>query len=471
MKNTPAYYLNMSELSAGYLEKIYSPTEITLTLLDRIRLNDSKYNAFATIMEKEAIKQAEVLTREIHQGKSRGPLHGVPIALKDLVFTKGVRTMGGTKVMEDHVPKFDAPLVSKLRQAGAVILGKLNLTEGAMRGYNRAREVPKNPWGIDRWSGASSSGSGVAVSAGFCFGALGSDTGGSIRFPSASCGIVGLKPTYGAISRHGVIPLAESLDHVGPMTRSVLDAVYMFNAMIGHDDNDQTTLNASPINLSDFEKDDLQGLKIGYGENYAQKGVDPVLVAMIRDSLRTLESLGASIITVNVPDIDEYLPAWRVLCSSEAYQAHSDFFPDREQDYGDFFADWLSMGSQVTAGEYIAANNTRRQCNGIFARVFEDIDALICPTTTSFPETVNDEINYGPMVQNWPKPGQAPHQRFTVPFDYNGYPTLSLPCGINEEGMPGSLQIVGKPSKEGLIARIGNAYEEQTSTRDFRPIA
>ena len=161
----------------------------------------------------------------------------------------------------------------------------------------------------------------MAVSAGFCFGALGSDTGGSIRFPSASCGIVGLKPTYGAISRHGVIPLAESLDHVGPMTRSVLDAVYMFNAMIGHDDNDQTTLNASPINLSDFEKPDLEGLKIGYSEDYAQKGVDSELVAMIRDSLRTLESLGASIITVNVPDIDEYLPAWRVLCSSEAYQA------------------------------------------------------------------------------------------------------------------------------------------------------
>lgn len=470
MKDTPAYYLKMSELSAGYLGKIYSPTEITLTLLDRIRLNDSKYDAFATIMEKEAIKQAEGLTREIQQGKSRGPLHGIPIALKDLVFTKGVRTMGGTKVMEDHVPQFDAPLVSKLRKAGAIILGKLNLTEGAMRGYNRARKVPKNPWAIDRWSGASSSGSGVAVSAGFCFGALGSDTGGSIRFPSASCGIVGLKPTYGAISRHGVIPLAESLDHVGPMTRSVIDAVYMFNAMIGQDDNDQTTLNASPINLSDFEKDDLQGVKIGYSEDYAQKGVDPVLIAMIRDSLRTLESLGASVVTLKVPDIDDYLPAWRVLCSSEAYRAHSDFFPDQRQDYGGFFADWLSMGSQITAGEYIAANNTRRQCNGIFARVFEHIDALICPTTTTFPEIVNDEINYGPMVQNWPKPGEAPHQRFTVPFDYNGYPTLSVPCGINEEGMPGSLQIIGKPETEGVIARIGNAYEKHSTWKDFRPI-
>jgi amidase len=378
--------------------------------------------------------------------------------------------MGGTKVMESHIPQYDAPLVRKLKAAGAIILGKLNLTEGAMRGYNRARQIPKNPWGIDRWSGASSSGSGVAVSAGFCFGALGSDTGGSIRFPSASCGIVGLKPTYGAISRHGVIPLAESLDHVGPMTRSVIDAVYMFNAMIGHDPNDETSLNRCPVDISIVQDDQLDGLRIGYGDSYSEHGIDPELVTMVRGSLRKLESLGASIHTLEIPNIDEYLPAWRVLCASEAYRAHTEYYPDRQQEYGEFFSEWLSIGSEVTATDYIAANNLRMQCNGIFNRTFEHVDAMICPTTTTFPEVIDDKSNYGPMVHNWPNPGEAPHQRFTVPFDFNGYPTISVPCGINEEDLPGSLQIIGKPGTEQTIARIANAFEIHTKWKDMRPI-
>jgi amidase len=244
MSETPLHFKTITELAGLIESKEISPVELTEAMLMRIQEQDSRYKSYATVMGEQARASSQAAERSIAAGSYLGPLHGVPIAVKDLCFTKGVATMGATKVLMDHVPDFDCTVVQKLNAAGAIILGKLNLTEGAMAGYSPEFQVPVNPWGANLWSGASSSGSGVATSAGLCYGSLGSDTGGSIRFPSAACGIVGIKPTWGRVSRYGVLALAESLDHIGPMTRSAADAGIMLQAIAGLDPNDPTSLPA-----------------------------------------------------------------------------------------------------------------------------------------------------------------------------------------------------------------------------------
>ena len=237
MTDVPLHYKSITELSGLIQSKAVSPVEVTREIVQRIGELDSRYKSYATLMADHAMAAAGRAEAEIAAGRYRGPLHGVPIAVKDLCFTTGVRTMGGCKVLADNVPDFDSTVVVRLESAGAVLLGKLNLTEGAMGGYNPDFDIPLNPWNVERWAGASSSGSGVATALGLCYGSLGSDTGGSIRFPASACGIVGLKPTWGRVSRYGVLDLAQSLDHVGPMTRASADAGIILQAMAGRDDN------------------------------------------------------------------------------------------------------------------------------------------------------------------------------------------------------------------------------------------
>jgi amidase len=263
-----------------------SPVELTTRMLDRIAAVDGKLKSYATVMREQALEAAKRAEEEIQRGRYRGPLHGVPIAVKDLCYTKGVRTMAGTSIYAGFLPDYDATVVTKLSQAGAVLLGKLNLTEGAMGGYNPARDIPVNPWGEDLWPGASSSGSGVATAAGLCYGSIGTDTGGSIRFPSAANGIVGLKPTYGRVSRYGVFPLAESLDHVGPMVRRAGDAAVMFEVMAGFDSNDPTSLrDPVPHMLDELEKG-VRGLRVGFDRRFATEGIAGTVRADRRDALR-----------------------------------------------------------------------------------------------------------------------------------------------------------------------------------------
>ncbi|MDE2965934.1 MAG: amidase, partial [Chloroflexota bacterium] len=239
---TDLAYATIEELAPRIASGDLSPVELTQAQLDRIESHDGRLKSYATVMAESALAEAQQAADEIAAGNYRGPLHGIPIAVKDLCYTTGVPTMGGTKVLEDFVPDFDSTVVARFKDAGAVMLGKLNLTEGAMAGYNRARQVPVNPWDAGRWTGVSSSGSGVATAAGLCYASLGSDTGGSIRGPSASCGIVGLKPTWGRVSRYGVLDLAQSLDHVGPMCRSTWDCAVTLEVIAGDDPNDPTTL-------------------------------------------------------------------------------------------------------------------------------------------------------------------------------------------------------------------------------------
>lgn len=256
MQEAPIHYNTISQVASLIEAKELSPVELTEAMLARIDAVDGRYLSYATVMADQAMESARAAETAISAGNYLGPLHGVPIAVKDLCFTNGVRTMGGSKVLRDHVPDFDATVVKNLLAAGAVILGKLNLTEGAMAGYNPEFQIPLNPWNTGRWSGASSSGSGVATAAGLCFGSLGSDTGGSIRFPAAACGTVGIKPTWGRVSRYGVLALAESLDHIGPMTRSAADAGIMLQVLAGHDPIDPTSLTTPVPNM-------LEGLDRG----------------------------------------------------------------------------------------------------------------------------------------------------------------------------------------------------------------
>ena len=465
MVDAPLHFETISELAKLIESKKISPVEVTNAMLQRISELDGRYKSYATLMADKALADAQRAEKEINDGNYRGPLHGVPIAVKDLCFTRGVRTMGGTKVLADHVPDFDSTVVTRLGAAGAVLLGKLNLTEGAMGGYNPEFDAPKNPWNPDRWAGSSSSVSGVATAAGLCFGSLGSDTGGSIRFPSAANGIVGFKPTWGRVSRYGVLALAESLDHVGPMTRSSDDAAIMFQAIAGQDANDPTSLPLPSPDMLEEIGSGVRGLRIGFDEKYASDGVDAELAEAVRAGVKVLEGLGAVIVEVSMPDIDSYVSAWRPLCTAEAVAAHSEFYPSRRDDYGPWFRGWLDVGAEVTGADYAKANNMRAECNGLIRQVFQEIDVLACPTVTGPPPVVTDEILFGPMDDL----RGTSFQRYTVPYDFNGTPTLTVPCGLNREGLPQSLQFVGKHLSEPLLCRVGHTYEQATDWHNLHP--
>jgi len=459
------HYQNIQEITDSYSLGEQTPSTITEHILDRIEALDSTYLSYATVMKDEALREAEILSAEWSKGNIRSPLHGIPVAVKDLCYTKGIRTMGGTAVLEENIPNHDATVVSRLRSAGAVILGKLNLTEGAMGGYNPRRSVPKNPWNTDKWTGSSSSGSGVSTAAGLCTGSLGSDTGGSIRFPSAACGLVGIKPTYGRVSRYGVLDLGETLDHVGPMTRGVRDAALMLEVLSGFDSNDLTTLPVKPPHFGDIEKTDLNGIIIGYSEVYSEEGVEEEIVKSVRHAAAILKDQGAIIKNIDLAGIDAFLPAWQTICTAEALNAHSNFFPERSGEYGLWFRGWLEHGVSVSAQDYIDASRERALCNGRIREAFNGIDAMLSPTVIRPPHDVDDSISYGPMDG---RRGTS-FQRFTVPFDYNGYPTVSVPAGLNREGLPLSVQVSGHPLSEGILCRIARAYEKNLNLTNFHP--
>ena len=462
----PLYYKSISELAPLIKAKQLSPVEVTRVLLERISRLDGRLKAFATVTADLALEQAAQAEREIAAGSYRGALHGVPVAVKDLCFTKGVLTMAGCAVLADHVPHYDATVVVRLREAGAVLLGKLNLTEGAMAGYHPEFRIPENPWQASHWSGVASSGSGVATAAGLAYASLGTDTGGSIRHPSAVCGIVGLKPTWGRVSRHGVLALAESLDHVGPMTRSSLDAGIVLQAIAGYDPNDPTTLPDPVADMAVRAGQGFKGLRIGWDEAFARTDMAEDFADAVAQGVRVMESLGASIVPVKVPArLREYLPAWQTLCTAEALAAHCAWYPARASEYGPFFREWLERGAALTGADYARANNLRAACTGALRAMMRGIDVFACPSTPRAAYPVTSELLYGPIP-----PGRDPWlMRYTVPFNFSGLPTISVPCGLSVAGLPLSLQIVGHALSEDLLVGVGHAYEQATSWHEMHP--
>jgi len=460
------HYKTISELAPLIESGELSPVDLTRSQLERIEALDSNLKSFATVTGELAIKQAENAQKEIDSGKYRGKLHGIPIAVKDLCDTAGIRTMGGSAVFADNIPSQDATVIANLREAGAVLLGKLNMTEGAMGGYNPKLDVPENPWRKSHWAGASSSGSGSATAAGLAFGTLGSDTGGSIRFPAAVCGTVGLKPTWGRVSRHGVMNLAESLDHVGPLTRSAADAGIMLQAISGFDSNDPTTLTHKvPNMLSEIGKS-VKGLKIGWDEAYATEDMEPSFAQAVFEGVKIMESLGAQIVAVQMPEImREALAAWPIICSTEAAAAHSNTYPSRADEYGPFFRQWLENGTAHTATEYANAHNLRLKMNGELRNTMRDIDVLAGPSNPKASHPVSPKGLYGPIPADR-KPWDS---RFTVPFDFSGLPTIALPCGLDHTGMPVSLQFSGHHLSEPLLVGAGDSFERATDFHKLHP--
>ena len=482
MSETPLHYRTLIEVADDIRACKLSPVELTETMLARIEALEPRLHAYYTVSRERAIAAAAQAEREIAAGSYKGPLHGVPIAVKDLCFTAGVRTTGGSAVRRDFVPTFDATVVKRLEAAGAVLLGKLATTEGAMAGYNPEFEVPRNPWGEDLWPGVSSGGSGVGVGGGLCFAALGTDTGGSIRYPSGMNGIVGLKPTWGRVSRYGVLDLAPSLDHVGPMTRGVADAAIVLHVIAGADPDDPTALpDPVPDYVAELDRArdrGLEGLRVGFDERYATEGVVPALTEAIRAALDVLERRGAKIVELSLPPqaIEQNaLLAWQILCAAEAAAVHQETYPSQANSYGPWFRFWLGLGASVTGAQYAAAHRQRLETSGAIRSALRGVDLLACPTVASepFPYERSGVFQQpdagGGSSAGVPLGWFQRSSRFTIPWDYNGWPTLSLPCGATASGLPLSLQLVGHPLTEGTLLRAGAAFESATEWHRRHP--
>lgn len=433
-----------------------SPVELTRAMLDRVKRFQPSLHAYVTVTEDLAVQQARQAEREITSGDYRGPLHGIPIAVKDLCRTKGIPTTAGMSIYAQYRPGYDATVVKRLQDAGAVLLGKLALTEGASGDYHPTVTPPVNPWNRAHWAGSSSSGSGVATAAGLCFGSLGSDTTGSIRYPAAANGVTGLKPTWGRVSRYGVFPLVESLDHVGPLTRSAADAGAVLGAIAGHDRNDPTTLSAPvPDYLANLDHR-LDNLRVGIDPAYNETGADPDTTNMVRAARTVLEKLGATVREVRMPDPDLLITTGMTSCAAEAAIAHEATFPSRRREYG-ALATLLDAGHAATGIDVMKAQQARLAFSGALADLFQDIDVLLTPTQPPANLTI-ERIN-----QLWATPeGTALMWRFTEPFNMSGSPTITLPGGFTHDGLPLTFQLVARHLDEATLVRTGNAYQLAT---------
>ena len=457
-------WLTLTEAAARIAAGALSPVELTEAVLARIARLDPTLHAYLAVLPEAARAAARAAEAEIAAGRRRGPLHGIPVAVKDLCDLRGTVTTCASRVLDDRVAGDDATCVARLIAAGAIVVGKTNLTEFALMGYHPTRPIPVNPWRADCSTGGSSSGSGAAVAAGLCLAALGTDTGGSIRIPSAWCGTVGLKPTYGRVSRAGVFPLGASLDHVGPLARSVADAAHVLDALAGVDPRDPTTLRQPPPGCAAALDGGLRGLRIGWDETYATTMVLPAVAAAVRTAVDALDRSGAVIVPVRVPDVDAVLSAWTVLCGGDALAAHAATFPARAADYGPSFRSFLEYAGHLSAADYAARHAQRLDWAGAFSAVFESCDLLACPSSFMPAPAIDALDPYGEFSD-----AIAPFLRFTAPFNFSGSPTLSLPCGFTDDGLPHSLQLVGPHGGEALLCRAGHAYQLATDWHRRRP--
>jgi amidase len=457
-------FATLTDTAERLRRKDLSPVELTRAQLARIESRNPALHAYLVVLAESALAEARAAEREIAAGRWLGPLHGVPVAVKDLCDVAGVPTTCASRVLDAKPAASDSTVVRKLREAGAVIAGKLHQTEFALSGYHPSLPVPVNPWDPSRFAGVSSSGSGVAAAAGLAFATLGTDTGGSIRFPAAACGVVGLKPTRGRVSRAGVFPLGGSLDHVGPLTRCVADAAAVLDAIAGPDPADPTALRDGSPSCVAALTEGARGIRVGVDFAYATDGVDPAVAEGFHRDLERLEFLGANVIRVRVPPVDELLPLWSVLCAAEAVVHHRGLWPERAASYGPTFRTFLEYGSRLTGAEVAHAWLVREDWSARFADAVQSVDVLACPSmpTLPLPNAV-----LAPQAEF--EPGVSPLLRFTAPFDFNGRPTLSLPGGFTADGLPLSLQLVGKLRSESTLCRLGRAFEAADPSPRRRP--
>ncbi|RSK35582.1 amidase [Bhargavaea beijingensis] len=449
--------MNMMDAIRSIRERERSPKDLVNETLGTIRKKNPELNAFITICEEEAVREAEQLTREWASGTFRGPLHGIPVAVKDLIYTEGIRTTMGSVIHSDFVPCEDATVVEKLKDAGAVIIGKTNTHEFA---YGPTGDVShfgpvRNPYDPSKISGGSSSGSAAAVASGMALAGIGTDTGGSVRIPASACNLVGMKPTFGRISKHNIFPLAYTLDHPGPMTAGVEENAVLLNVLAGPDPADRYSLLESPPDFTAELRDGVEGMVIGLPAPYFRL-LDPEVRAATERAVRKFESLGAKVIDIDIPAIPEINEAQIVTIQCEAAAIHRETMEQRPGDYAPEVLARLEASMKRAGWEYVRAQQERPRLIEAFNEVFSKVDVLLVPTLPFLPTLIGErktivegtEIDVIPALLS-----------LTSPANFTGNPSLSVPAGFSREGLPIGIQLIGNHGDEAKLYRFGYAFE------------
>ncbi len=454
----------IAALARAYRENRLSPVEVVEVLLGRVEADET--NAFITVTADRALEDAARAEEELRSGRDRGPLHGVPVGLKDLVYTKGVLTTMGSAFFQDHVPDYSATVAARLEGAGAVSIGKTNTHEFAYgpTGDRSFFGPTRNPHDATRITGGSSGGSGAAVAADLVYGALGSDTGGSIRIPSALCGTVGMKPTFGRVSKHHVFPLAWTLDHVGPMTRTVEDNALMLNVLAGHDPEDPYSVD---LPEEDFTRELHRGIreaKIGLPEAFYFEHVEAEVEERVREAAEVFASLGAEVREVEVPNLWETLHAQRLTLAVEAFAVHEERLKTEPERFDDQGLERLLRGEGLEAYRYANAQQRRLYSRREFGRVLQEVDVLLTPAV---PIAATEIGQRETAIGDYEEAVYSALTRLTGPTNLNGLPSLSVPCGSTSSGLPVGMQLIGRPFDEATLYRFGHAYERTTTAEDL----
>ena len=461
---TDLAYLSIAEGSALLRDKKLSPVEWTQALIARIERHDGRLNAFLRFMPEIALSDARRAEAEISAGNWRGPLHGVPYGLKDIIDYAGLPTTAHSAILKDNIATADAFVTQRLRAAGAVFMGKLSTHEFAIGGpcFDLPWPPARNPWNRDYFCGGSSSGSGVATAAGFVPFAIGTDTGGSVRNPSTMCGVTGIKPTYGLVSRRGVFPLAFSLDHVGPLTRTVHDNATVLNVLAGHDGLDPGSVARPGVDYTALTRKGLKGVRIGWLKHFYHDDIkaDPQMAAAIDAAVLKMQELGAQVTEVKTVALSQFQACNRIIMGSESYAIHQKWLRERPQDYGDITRQRFLYGAMYSASDYINALRLRSKFTADFHALFNDVDVIVTASAHDPACRIDDqeacEFIYSRQAR--------------APFNVTGSPAIAVPAGFSQEGLPLGIQIVGAPYNEATVYRVGAAYEAATAWTAKHPV-
>ncbi len=482
------YEETIHSLHSKLVRKEVSSEEVTRCVLDRIAALNESFNAFITITEKDALEQARLADQRFSRGEDAGPLCGIPIAIKDNMNTQGVRTTCASRMLEQFVPPYDSTVVRKLREAGAVFVGKTNMDEFAMGSSNEHSYFGpcRNPFDAERVTGGSSGGSACAVATDSCIAALGSDTGGSIRQPAAYCGVVGLKPTYGRVSRFGLVAFASSLDQIGPLTKDVTDSSLLLQALCGYDSCDSTSVEMPVPDFSSFLSDDIRGMRIGIPKEYSIEGLDPEVAEAVSRGMKLLEEQGAKPVEISLPHTAYTIPAYYLIATAEAssnlarydgvkygHRAQGTYdnlrqmyTKTRAEGFGTEVKRRIMLGTYaLSSGYYDAyyrkAQQVRTLIQRDFHEAFKDCDVIITPTAPGPADRIGDKLS-DPLQMYL-------LDIFTTSVNLAGLPGLSMPCGYTEAGLPVGMQILGKPFDEGTVLKAAFAFEQQTLSMRRKP--